>query len=151
MRIAIVADHNGVALKGQLIETFSGRGHRFDDRGVDSAETVDYPPLCYDACRQVLAGAADRAVVIGGSGSGETMACNKLAGIRAVLGNDLFVAEISRANNDANVLVLGAKVIAPALAEKILELWLSTDFKGGVHQRRLDQITAIERGETPKA
>jgi ribose 5-phosphate isomerase B len=76
------------------------------------------------------------------------MACNKIHGIRAALCLDLFVAEIARANNDANVLVTGAKVVSPELAEQIVETWLSGSFKGGRHQRRIDQITALERGES---
>jgi ribose 5-phosphate isomerase B len=86
--------------------------------------------------------------VIGGSGSGEAIACNKIRGIRAGLCLDLFVAEIARANNNANVLVTGAKVVPPALAEQIVDTWLRTSFRGERHQRRLDQIAALERGES---
>jgi ribose 5-phosphate isomerase B len=96
----------------------------------------------------VLAGGADFAIVIGGSGSGEAIACNKIRGIRAALCLGLFVAEIARANNDANVLVTGAKVVSPELAERIAETWLATAFRGERHQRRLDQIAALERGES---
>jgi ribose 5-phosphate isomerase B len=149
MRIAITADHNGVALKRRLIAWLEARGHEVDDRAPDVGdEAVDYPPLCEDACRRVLAGDADFAVVIGGSGSGEAIACNKIAGIRAALCLDLFVAEIARANNDANVLVTGAKVVTPELAERIVETWLATSFRGERHRRRLDQIAALERGES---
>jgi ribose 5-phosphate isomerase B len=86
--------------------------------------------------------------VVGGSGSGEAIACNKIRGIRATLCLDLFVARIARANNDGNVLVTGAKVVSPELAEQILETWLATPFSGGRHQGRLDQIAALERGES---
>ena len=109
---------------------------------------MDYPPLCEDVCRRVLDGQADFAIVIGGSGSGEAIACNKIRGIRAGLCLDLFVAEIARANNDANVLVTGAKVVSPELAEQIVDKWLATPFRGERHQRRLDQIAALERGES---
>jgi ribose 5-phosphate isomerase B len=120
-----------------------------DDRaGEVGGETVDYPPLCEDVCRRVLDGQADFAIVVGGSGSGEAMACNKLHGIRAALCLDLFVAEIARGNNDANVLVTGAKVVDAELAEQILETWLATSFRGGRHRQRLDQIAALERGES---
>jgi ribose 5-phosphate isomerase B len=148
VRIAIAADHNGVSLKEHLIKWLAGRGHEVDDRGTDGTGTVDYPPLCADVCQRVVAGDADRGIVIGGSGSGEQMACNKIRGIRAGLCQDLFTTEIARAHNDANVLVIGAKIVAPALAEMITELWLTTPFKGGQHQRRLDQIAALERGES---
>ena len=148
MRIAIAADHNGAALKNRLAEWLRGQGHAVDDRGVEaSAGVVDYPPLCADLCRQVVDGAADRAIMVGGSGMGEVVACNKVRGIRAGLCTDVFHTRISRANNDSNVLVLGAKVLSDELAEDITITWLTTTFGGGVHQRRLDQIAALERGE----
>lgn len=148
MRIAVAADHNGLSFKAHLVEWLTGQGHVVDDRGAHGTETVDYPPLCADIGHLVAAGEVDRGIVIGGSGSGEAIACNKIAGVRAGLCHDLFTTQISRANNNANVLVLGAKVIAPALGEKITELWLATPFTGGRHQRRLDQIAALERGES---
>ena len=149
MRIAITADHNGVALKRHLIAWLEAHGHDVEDRAADvGEEAVDYPPLCEDVCRRVLDGHADRAIVIGGSGSGEAIACNKLHGIRAALCLDLFVAEIARANNDANVLVTGAKAIAPDYAVLVLDRWLSTPFRGEPHRSRLDQIAALERGES---
>jgi ribose 5-phosphate isomerase B len=148
MRIAIAADHNGVVLKARFVAWLTEHGHEVDDRGAaEGTEMVDYPPLCEDVCRRVVSGAADRGIVIGGSGSGESIACNKIRGIRAGLCPDLFHTEISRGNNDSNVLVIGAKVVGPELAEQILRTWLDTPFKGGVHQRRLDQIAALERAE----
>jgi ribose 5-phosphate isomerase B len=148
MRIAIAADHNGVAVKARLVARLTDKGHQVDDRGAHGDETVDYPPLCADVGRQVTSGAADRGIVVGGSGQGEHIACNKLRGVRAGLCHDRFTTEISRAHNDANVLVIGAKVISPELAEELTDLWLTTPFKGGRHQDRLDQIAALERGET---
>ena len=148
MRIAIAADHNGYAMKAHLIDLLTTQGHDLDDRGAHGTDTVDYPPLCADACRRVLDGSADYAVVIGGRGSGEQIACNKIRGIRAGLCHDLFTAEIARAHNDANVLVMGAKVVSSELAEQLVATWLATSFKGGRHQKRLDQIAALERGET---
>jgi len=149
MRIAITADHNGAALKAHLVAWLQARGHEIDDRATEVGdEIVDYPPLCEDVCRRVLDSHVDFAIVIGGSGSGEAIACNKIRGIRAGLCLDLFVAEIARANNDANVLVTGAKVVNPGLAEQIVATWLATSFRGGRHQERLDQIAALERGES---
>ena len=92
-------------------------------------------------------GHADFGIVLGGSGSGESIACNKIRGVRAALCHCLFITEIARAHNDANVLVMGAKVVTPELAEDIAATWLATSFKGGRHQRRLDQVAALERGE----
>jgi ribose 5-phosphate isomerase B len=147
VRIAIAADHNGVALKQQLIGWLAEHGHDAVDRGTNGTETVDYPVLCADVGRLVVAGGADRGIIIGGSGSGEQIACNKIPGVRAGVCQDLFTTQIARAHNDANVLVIGAKIVAPALAEMITELWLATPFKGGRHQDRLDQIRALERGD----
>jgi ribose 5-phosphate isomerase B len=149
MRVAIAADHNGVVLKAQLVDWLTSHGHDVDDRGSHAGgEVVDYPPLCADLCRQVLDGHADRGIVLGGSGQGEAIACNKIRGVRAGLCQDLFSTQISRGNNDSNVLVIGAKVVTPELAEQIVATWLETPFKGLVHQRRLDQIAALERGES---
>jgi ribose 5-phosphate isomerase B len=149
MRIAITADHNGVPTKERLIAWLEAHGHEVDDRAAHvGTQIVDYPPLCEDVCRRVLDGHADYAFVVGGSGSGEAIACNKIRGIRAGLGHDVFTAGIARAHNDANVLVLGAKVIGPEFAEQIVATWLDTPFKGERHQQRLDQIAALERGES---
>ena len=147
MRLAIAADHNGVALKARLIETLRAAGHSVDDRGCAASDgSVDYPPLCEDVCRRVVAGSADRGIVVGGSGQGEVIACNKIGGIRAGLCPDVWHAEISRGNNDANVLVLGAKVIDPGLAEQVLHTWLTTPFKGAEHARRVAMIAELEDG-----
>jgi ribose 5-phosphate isomerase B len=147
MRIVIAADHNGVAMKAHLIEWLTAQGHQVDDRGAHDTEVVDYPPLCADIGRQVTSGNADRGIVIGGTGGGEAIACNKVRGVRAGLCHSVFLAEISSAHNATNVLVLGAKVVTPAEAVKITETWLTTPFKGGRHQRRVDQIAALERGD----
>lgn len=147
MRIAIGADHNGIAMKAHLTEWLTAQGHEVDDRGAQGTEIVDYPPLCADVGRQVVKGHAERGIVIGGTGGGEAIACNKIRGIRAGLCHSVFLAEISSAHNKTNVLVLGAKVVSPQEAVDIAATWLATPFKGDRHQRRLDQIAALERGE----
>jgi ribose 5-phosphate isomerase B len=145
MRIAIGADHAGFALKQHLIGMLQRLGHAVDDRGTHSDAPTDYPPICADVAREVTSGRADRGVVIGGSGQGEQMAANKVPGTRAALCNDLYTARTSREHNDANVLALGGRIVAQTLAEEILALWLDTPFAGGRHQRRVDQIAALER------
>jgi ribose 5-phosphate isomerase B len=147
--IAIAADHHGVALKAHLTAWLISHGHSVDDRGTDGVEIVDYPVLCASIGNEITSGRADRGIMIGGSGQGEAIACNKIQGVRAGLCQTVFDAEISRGHNDANVLVLGAKVVTAELAEDIVETWLTLPFKGGVHQNRLDQIAELERGETP--
>ncbi len=149
MRIAIAADHNAVSMKSRLSAWLDERGHQIDDRGVhDAGAVADYPPLCADVGTQVVDDDVDFGVILGGSGCGEQIAANKVHGVRAALCHCVFTAEIARAHNDANVLVMGAKVVAPDLAERILAVWLATPFKGGRHQLRVDQISAIERGES---
>jgi ribose 5-phosphate isomerase B len=147
MRIAIAADHNGVALKQRLVTRLAAAGHDVDDRGTHGSDIVDYPLLCADVGQRVVGGLADRGIVVGGSGQGEHIACNKILGVRAGLCHDRFSTEISRAHNDSNVLVLAAKVISPEVADELTDLWLATPFKGGRHQQRVDQIAALERGE----
>lgn len=146
MRIAIGSDHAGYDLKCHLIETIGRLGHEAVDLGTDSTESVDYPPICAAVARAVVAGEADRGIVMGGSGQGEQIAANKVAGARAALCNDLYTARMSREHNDANVLAIGGRIVGIGLADEILELWLDTPFEGGRHQRRVDLITAIEDG-----
>jgi ribose 5-phosphate isomerase B len=146
VRIAIGADHAGFALKEHLKQTLAALGHMVDDHGTHGVASVDYPPICIDVARAVADGRADRGIVLGGSGQGEQIAANKVPGIRAALCNDLYTARLSRAHNDANVLSMGGRIVAAGLADEILTLWLATPFDGGRHQRRLDQISAAERG-----
>jgi ribose 5-phosphate isomerase B len=145
MRIAIGADHAGFALKKHLVDTLRRLGHEVDDHGTHSEDPVDYPEICAGVARAVVHGNADRGIVVGGSGQGEQMAANKVIGVRAALCNDLYTARMSRAHNDANVLAIGGRIVAAGLADEIVTLWLATPFEGGRHQRRVDQITAIER------
>ena len=147
MRVAIGADHAGFLLKSHLKDTLQRLGHAVDDHGTHSAEPVDYPPICLAVARAVAGGRADRGIVIGGSGQGEQIAANKVAGIRASLCNDLYTARMARAHNDANVLSLGGRIVAFGLADEILVVWLETKFDGGRHQRRLDQIAEAERAQ----
>jgi ribose 5-phosphate isomerase B len=146
MRIAIGADHAGFPLKEHLVATLVRLGHDVDDRGAFSDAPTDYPPICADVARVVVTGAADRGIVVGGSGQGEQIAANKVRGARAALCNDLYTARLSREHNDANVLAIGGRIVAFGLADEIVALWLTTAFEGGRHQRRVDQITDIEHG-----
>jgi ribose 5-phosphate isomerase B len=127
-----------------MSETLTSLGHDVDDLGTDSEEPVDYPPICAAVGRAVVKGEADRGIVLGGSGQGEQMAANKVRGVRAALCNDLYTARMSREHNDANVLSIGARIVAFPLADEILTLWLTTPFEGGRHERRIAQIAEIE-------
>ena len=147
MRIALGADHAGFPLKQDLAGFLRDAGHEVLDVGTDSTDPVDYPAFCASAARAVTAGDAERAIVLGGSGQGEQIAANKVHGVRAALCHDLYLARLSRAHNDANVLAMGARVIAPAYAREIVSVWLATPFDGGRHVPRIEQIAVIEREE----
>jgi ribose 5-phosphate isomerase B len=147
VRIALGADHAGFPLKQDLAAFLSEGGHEIIDFGTDSTATVDYPSFCAAAARAAVDGRADRAIVLGGSGQGEQIAANKVHGARAALCHDLYLARLSRAHNDANVLAMGARVIASDYAREIVTVWLATPFEGGRHVPRLEQITEIERAE----
>ena len=145
MRIAFGSDHAGFELKSHLLTYLAASGHEMSDLGTDSTEPVDYPAFCAAVGRAVVAGEADWGIVIGGSGQGEQLAANKVRGVRAALCNDLYTARMARAHNDANVLSIGGRVVGISLAEEIVDLFATTEFEGGRHQRRIDQVMEIER------
>ncbi len=147
MRIAIGGDHAGYPLKQHLVGVLQKWGHAVDDLGTESTEAVDYPPICAAVARAVAGGRADAGIVLGGSGQGEQISANKVHGARAALCNDLYTARMARRHNNANVLSIGARIVAPELAEEIVRIFLDTPFEGGRHQRRIDEIAAIEQEE----
>jgi ribose 5-phosphate isomerase B len=147
VRIAIGGDHAGYPLKQHLIGVLKEDGHDVDDLGTHSEDPVDYPIYCAAVARAVVGGDADRGIVLGGSGQGEQISANKVRGIRAALCNDLYTARMCRAHNDANVLSIGARIVAAELADEITRVFLSTSFEGGRHVRRLEEITDIENEE----
>ena len=151
MRIAVASDHAGFDLKTAVIEHLTATGHTPIDMGTHSTEPVDYPSFCAAAGRAVVRGDADMGIVIGGSGQGEQISANKVHGIRAALCHDEFTARLSRQHNDANVLALGARILATQLALVIVDEWLATDFEGGRHVARLQQIGDIEQEECADA
>ena len=144
MRVVIGSDHAGFELKQHVIDSLKTMGHDVDDRGTHSTEPVDYPPICAEVARLVAKGEAERGIVLGGSGQGEQITANKIHGIRAALCNDLYSAKYSRLHNDANVLAMGGRVVGLGLADEILLVWLTTDFQGGRHVPRIEQIKEIE-------
>src|SRR6478672_9008900 len=148
VRVAIGADHAGFGLKTHLVATLEARGDTVYDLGTFSEEPCDYPVICAAVARAVVDGTAERGIVLGGSGQGEQISANKVHGARAALCNDLYTARMARAHNDANVLSIGARIVAPELADEILGLFLDTAFEGGRHERRIEQIATIERDET---
>ena len=147
MKLAIGADHAGYVLKEELKGFLKELGHEVEDLGTHSEEPIDYPPICAAVGRAVRDGKADRGIVLGGSGQGEQISANKVRGIRAALCNDLYTARMSREHNDANVLSIGARVVGGGLAREIVELWLTTGFEGGRHEKRVGLIEDIEKEE----
>jgi ribose 5-phosphate isomerase B len=147
MRVAVASGHAGYRLKAGVAAHLADAGHEVLDMGTDSEASVDYPPFCAAAGRAVVDGLADFGVVIGGSGQGEQIAANKVNGVRAALCHDEWMARMARQHNNANVVAFGARVVADARALLILDVFLATEFEGGRHQPRIDQLAAIEAQE----
>ncbi|MGO8874084.1 MAG: ribose 5-phosphate isomerase B [Acidimicrobiales bacterium] len=151
MRLVIGSDHAGFALKDDVARHLRKAGHQLEDIGTFSEEPVDYPPICADVARRVVRGEAHFGIVIGGSGQGEAIAANKVHGARAALCHDEYTARLARLHNDANVLSLGARVVATELALDIVDVFLATTFEGGRHVARLQELRTIEVEESRRA
>ena len=147
MKIALGADHAGFPLKTAVAKHLAGLGHDVIDLGTDSEASVDYPSFCAATGRAVVSGKADFGIVCGGSGQGEQIAANKVHGVRAALCFNEFTARLAREHNDANVLALGARVLAEEFALSIVDAFLGAEFEGGRHARRVGQIAEIEEEE----
>lgn len=143
MKIAIGCDHNGLALKQALLEG-PLRDHHVRDFGVFSSEAIDYPDVAFAVAQAVAAGEHERGILICGTGIGMAIAANKVKGIRAAACSDVYSAKMSRRDNDANILCVGGRVVGPGLAAEIVTAWLSEEFAGGRHQRRVAKITERE-------
>jgi ribose 5-phosphate isomerase B len=144
MRIAVASDHRGIELKRAVIATLAGMGHDVTDEGATSSESVDYPDFASVVAGKVSHRQVDRGVLICGTGIGMAIAANKFAGVRAAPCNDEVTAEISRRHNDLNVLCLSADLMSPRVVERMVRVWVETEFEGGRHARRLDKVAAIE-------
>lgn len=144
MRIAIGADHAGVALKEQVKQVLTSRGVAFDDLGTLSTDSVDYPDFAEAVARKVASGEYERGILTCGSGIGMAIAANKIPGIRAASISDEEGARLSREHNDINVLALGERTGNADTARRIVEIFLDTPFAGGRHQRRVDKINALD-------
>ncbi len=140
MKIAVASDHAGFLYKEAIKEFLTKQGHEVTDFGTDSAKPCDYPDFIRPAAEAVASGEFERGIVLGGSGNGEAMVANKVAGIRCALCWDFSSARLSREHNDANVLSLGERMMSVEESLEIVELWLKTPFKGGQHQRRVNKI-----------
>lgn len=149
MKVAIGSDHRGYEVK-QLVKTIITQlGFECIDVGTNDNQPIDYTDPAYQAGIAVSNGQADRAILACGTGIGMCITANKIKGIRAALCHDELAAQISRHHNDANVLCISGDLIGETLLRKIVEVWLTTDFNGGRHKRRVHKIAAIEDGQDP--
>lgn len=145
MKIAIGSDHAGVEMKEELIGLLKEMTFEPIDLGTNGPTSVDYPDFGERVARAVVDGKADRGILICGTGIGMSITANKIPGIRAALCNELLSARMSRLHNDANILVIGGRIIGKGLAREIAKVWLETPFDGGRHLDRLKKITLIEK------
>jgi ribose 5-phosphate isomerase B len=144
MKIAIGSDHAAYELKEAIKEKMIGEGHEIIDVGCDSTESVDYPKYGHAVGRAVASGEAERGIAVCGSGIGISIACNKVPGIRAALCTSVEMAEMCRRHNNANVVCMGARMISQELAFDIIDKWMTTDFEGGKHLRRINEIEDLD-------
>lgn len=144
MKISIGGDHRGVNVKAKLVDLVRRLGHEVEDAGTCSAEAVDYPDIAAPVARAVSEGRVDRGILICGSGIGMAIAANKIPGVRAAPCHDDLTAEMSRRHNDLNVLCLSADMLGEKLIDRMVEIWLATEFEGGRHARRVQKIAELE-------
>ena len=149
MKIAVGSDHRGIEPKEQIKSIITQLKHEYIDVGTTLDKPTDYPDLAYKAGKAVAEGAAERAILVCGTGIGMCIAANKIKGVRAALCHDELSAQISRQHNNSNVLCVGGDLVGEVLLRKMVQVWLSTDFQGGRHERRVGKIAVIEEGKDP--
>lgn len=145
--IGLASDHAGYRLKESLKSLLDEMGLEYKDYGTNSLESVDYPVFAQKAAKGVVSGEVEKAIICCGTGVGISIAANKVQGIRCVCCSDAFSAKLSRMHNNSNILAMGERVLGDENAKMIAKIWLTTEFEGGRHSKRIDQIAAIEKGE----
>lgn len=145
MRIAIGSDHRGYHLKEQIITILRNKGHEVLDEGACNTESVDYPDFAVLVAKRVSSGDCERGILICGTGIGMAITANKFPGIRAAPCSDEVLAEISRRHNNLNVLCLSGDMLSPRVVERMVDVWMTTPFEGGRHERRVEKILEIEK------
>ena len=148
MKIAIGNDHAALDLKNHVVDYLIKQGHEVVNFGTDTPASTDYPIYGARVAHAVANGECERGIVICGTGIGISISANKVKGIRCALCSEPVSAKLTRQHNDANVLAMGARIIGPAMAEEIVHTFLTTEFEGGRHSRRVDLITKLENGQT---
>jgi ribose 5-phosphate isomerase B len=150
MKIAVASDHRGYQVKSKILAQLAELGHEGLDYGPGSGESVDYPDYAARVALDVASGAIDRGILICGTGMGMCIVANKVHGVRAVSCHDDLTAEMSRRHNDANIMCLSADLLGERLVSRMVEIWLTTEFEGGRHARRLEKITQFEQQTKPQ-
>ncbi len=145
MKIVAAADHAGFTLKDELVALLREQGHEVEDLGTNGSASVDYPDFAHRVAERVASGAAERGLLVCGTGVGMAISANRHQGVRAVNPSDVFTAKASRGHNDANVLCLGQRVVGAGLAREILTAWIGAAFEGGRHAGRVAKIDATCR------
>jgi len=149
MKIAIGADHRGSEAAQQLAQILKTDGHEVLNTSICDSKSCDYPDMAYPTSKAVADHVADFGILVCGTGIGMSIAANKVKGVRAALVHDELGAELSRRHNDANVLCLSSEMLAQRNIDRVVKMWLSTEFAGGRHARRIEKVTAIENGLDP--
>src|SRR5699024_10394555 len=144
MKVIISGDHAGMTLRNAAKSVLEELGHEYEDVGADCTASVDYPDYAFSPAERVANGEFDRGIFVCGTGIGISISANKVKGIRCALVHDVFSAKATRAHNDANILAMGERVIGPGLAREIIKAFLTTEFEGDRHERRVDKITEYE-------
>ena len=147
MKIAVGSDHRGYEAKKRIVSLLPQLGHEVVDVGTAGPESVDYPDFAFQVARAVSEGQVDRGILICGTGIGMCIAANKVRGVRAAPCHDSITAEMSRRHNNSNVLCLSADLLGDELIDRMLRIWLETEFEGGRHARRVDKIARFEAGQ----
>lgn len=145
MQIGLACDHGGFELKEELKAFLKSLGFKPIDMGTFNEDSVDYPDFGVLVAEKVSRGDLEKGILVCGTGIGMSIVANKFPGIRAALANDLYSARLSREHNDANILIVGGRIIGKELAREIVKVWLETPFAGGRHKRRLEKIEALEK------
>lgn len=144
MKVIITGDHAGMTLRNEVKVVLDELGFDYEDTGADCKSSVDYPDYALPAAKRVASGEFDRGIFICGTGIGMSISANKVKGIRCALTHDVFTAKATRQHNDSNILAMGERVIGPGLAHEIVKTWLTTEYEGGRHQRRVEKMMQAE-------
>jgi ribose 5-phosphate isomerase B len=147
MKVAIASDHGGIWIRKEIASLLEEMGVEYEDLGCESNSSVDYPDYAIPVAEKVASGEVDRGILICGTGIGMSIAANKVMGIRCALVHDLFTAKVTREHNDSNVLAMGERIIGPGVAREIARIWLTTEFEGDRHAKRVNKIKLYEEKE----